>query len=55
MDVQATVRVKEAEKANNSSMTALGQYWVDWSQNLTQAADTSAKRRSQGEHAWGLS
>ena len=55
MDLQPTETAKEAEKSNNSSVTALGQYWADWTQNLTQTADTSANSRSQGAHAWRLS
>ena len=55
MDLQPTETAKEAEKPNNSSMAALGQYWADWTQNLTQTADTSANSRSQGAHAWRLS
>ena len=55
MDVQPTETAKEAEKPNNSSMAALGQYWTYWAQNLTQAADTNANSRSQGVHAWRLS
>tara|TARA_B110001450_G_scaffold136088_1_gene127812 strand:- start:146 stop:400 length:255 start_codon:yes stop_codon:yes gene_type:complete len=42
---------KEAEMPNNSSMAALGQYWADLTQNLTQTADTNANSRSQGAHA----
>ena len=56
MDLQQpTKTAKEAEKPNNSSMAALGQYRADWTQNLTQTADTNAKSRSQGAHAWRLS
>ena len=55
MDLQPTETAKEAEKPNNSSMTALGQYRADWTQNLTQTADTNANSRSQGAHAWRLS
>ena len=55
MDLQPTETVKEAEKPINSSMAALGQFWADWTQNLTQTADTNANSRSQGAHAWRLS
>ena len=56
MDLQQpTKTAKEAEKPNNSSMAALGQYRADWTQNLTQTADTNANSRSQGSHAWRLS
>ena len=55
IDLQPTeTTTKEVEKTD-SSMAALGQYWSDWTQSLTRAAQRSANSWPRGSHAWKLS
>ena len=55
IDLQPTeTTTKEVEKTD-SSMAALGQYWSDWTQSLTRAAQRSANSWPRGLHAWKLS